>query len=383
MRTLSLSLAFITLLVLTGCNKDKTPTAPTPASAISLAGSLNFGSVTVGNTSTATLTIGNTGTGELIVTSVTYPAGFSGSFASGTIPANGSQVVTVTFAPTAAQTYTGNITVTGNQASGTNTIAVSGAGVAILTFTLSGIVTETPPTTSTVLAGVRVAFVDGANAGKSATTGTDGRYQITGVVNGGYTVTASLAGYTTASLPVGVNGNTTLDFRLDPIATRTTFGAGQYRVGPDIPVGRYYSDPVAGCHFQRVRNFNGTPSDVIADVVVDFDAGQWIVDLLSTDVGFITETNCGFWFMTPRRGLLSTITSGTWIVGAQVTPGTYRAENSVAGCYWKRLSNFSGATDAILGSAIANGPGVQLVTIANTDAGFSSTAECGTWTRTP
>ena len=41
---------------------------------------------------------------------------------------------------------------------------------------------------STVLAGVRVAFVDGANQGQSATTGADGRYTITGVVNGGYTV---------------------------------------------------------------------------------------------------------------------------------------------------------------------------------------------------
>ena len=44
------------------------------------------------------------------------------------------------------------------------------------------------PRMSTVLAGVRVAFVDGANQGQSATTGADGRYTITGVVNGGYTV---------------------------------------------------------------------------------------------------------------------------------------------------------------------------------------------------
>src|SRR5687768_12537450 len=110
---------------------------------------MNFGSVTVGSTATATLTIGNTGTGELTITSVSYPTGFGGSFASGTIPANGSQVVTVSFTPTTAQSFTGNITVTGNQASGTNTIAVSGAGVAIPSFTLSGIVTETPPTTST------------------------------------------------------------------------------------------------------------------------------------------------------------------------------------------------------------------------------------------
>jgi hypothetical protein len=382
MRPLYLFFGFAALVLLTGCN-EKTPTTPTPTSAITLSGNMNFGSVTVGSTGSATLTIANTGAGELTVTSVSYPTGFSGTFASGTVPANGSQAITVTFTPTAAQSYSGNITVTGNQASGTNSIAVSGAGVAIPTFTLSGIVTETPPTTSTVLAGVRVTVVDGANQGRTATTGADGRYQITGVVNGGFSVSAALTGYTTVVLPVGINGNTTLDFRLEPLAARTTFGPGQYRVPADMPIGRYYSDPSNGCHFTRVRGFGGAPSDVIVDTIVNFDAGQWIVDLLSTDAGFVTDANCGFWFPTPRRGLLTGITPGMWIVGAQITPGTYRAESSTQGCYWQRVSNFTGAIDAIIASQFVTSPGVQLVTIANTDAGFSATTECGTWVRTP
>lgn len=349
---------------------------------MALSGNMAFGSITVGTAATATMTIANTGTGELTITSVTYPAGFSGPFASGTIAANGSQAITVTFTPAAAQAYSGNITVTGNQASGTNTIAVSGTGVAVATFTLSGIVTETSPTTSTVLSGVVVAFVDGANQGRSATTGADGRYRITGVVNGGYTVSATRAGYTPVALPVGINGNTALDFRLEPLAARTMFGPGQYRVPADIPVGRYYSDPANGCHFARVRSFGGTPAEAIVDTVLQFDAGQWIVDLLATDAGFVTDANCGFWFTTPRRGLLTSITPGMWIVGAQITAGTYRADTSTQGCYWQRVSNFTGAVDAIIANQFVTSPGVQLVTIAATDAGFSATAECGTWTRT-
>ena len=340
-----------------------------------------FGNVTVGTTATSTLMIGNTGNSELIITSVAYPAGFSGNFASGTIPANGSQAVTVTFTPTAAQAFTGNIAVSGNQAAGTNTIAVSGTGMTQATFTLSGIVTETPPTTSTVLSGVVVTFIDGANQGRSATTGADGRYQITGVVNGGFTVSAVRSGYTSVALPVGVNGNTTLDFRLEPIAPRTSFGPGQYRVPTDIPAGRYYSDPANGCHFQRVRSFGGTPSESIVDTIINFDAGQWIVDVLPADGGFVTDANCGFWFTTPRRGLLTSITPGMWIVGAQITPGTYRANNSTPGCYWQRVSNFSGASDAVIANAFVTSSGVQLVTIASTDAGFSATVECGTWTQ--
>ena len=375
---------FVGLALLAGCGKDDpTPTAPTQGAVITLSGNLAFGDVAAGSTATATLTITNTGNAPLTITSIGFPAGFSGNFPSGTIAAGGSQAVTVTFAPTAAQSYTGTITVNGDHRSGTNTIAVSGTGFTVPMFTLSGLVTETPPTTSTVLAGVRVAFLDGANAGKSAITGADGRYQITGVVNGGYTVTATLAGYTTASLPVGIDGNTTLNFRLEPLSARTQFGPGQYRIPTDIPVGRYYSDPMSGCQFQRLRGFGGTSSDVIVGTIVDFDAGQWIVDLLATDAGFQTTANCGFWFTTPRRGLLTTISPGMWIVGAQITAGTYRAENSRQGCYWQRVSNFTGGADAIIANSLATSDGPQLVTIASTDAGFSATAECGTWARVP
>lgn len=132
-----------------------------------------------------------------------------------------------------------------------------------------------------------------------------------------------------------------------------------------------------------MRSFGGAPSDAIVDSLINFDAGQWIVDLLATDAGFSTDANCGTWFMTPRRGLLTSITPGMWIVGAQVTPGTYRADNSTPGCYWQRVSNFTGAIDAIVASAFVNSAGAQLVTIAATDVGFSATAECGTWSRQP
>ena len=238
MRSIYLSLIIVVLVFVAACNKDKGPTAPTSTATLGLAGNLAFGNVAVGSTAASNVTITNTGTAPLVVTSIGYPAGFSGNFPSGTIAAAGSQVVVVTFTPTSAAAFTGTITVNATGATGTNTIAVSGTGVVTPTFTLSGLVTESAPTTSTVLAGVRVAFVDGANAGKAATTGADGRYSITGVVNGGYTVSATVAGYTTAVLPVGIDGNTTLNIRLDPVGPRTSWGPGTYRLSTDIPAGR-------------------------------------------------------------------------------------------------------------------------------------------------
>jgi len=100
----------------------------TPRRVIGLSGSLAFGSVQVGSTKQLTFTIGNTGNLPLTVSSITYPAGFTGSW-SGTIAAGGSQSVTVTFAPTAAQSYSGTVTVNSDKTGGTETIAISGTGI--------------------------------------------------------------------------------------------------------------------------------------------------------------------------------------------------------------------------------------------------------------
>ena len=143
------------------------------------------------------------------------------------------------------------------------------------------------------------------------------------------------------------------------------------------------SPTASGCQFQRLRGFGGSAADVIAGTTINFDAGQWIVDLLATDLGFFSNTSCGFWFTTPRGGLQTAISSGIWIVGAQVAPGTYRAENSRAGCLWQRLASVTGAADAVIASSAAANDGLQLVTIASGDAGFRAGLACGTWTRLP
>jgi hypothetical protein len=95
-----------------------------------LSGNLAFGNVTVGQTATTTLTITNNGNSTLTISGSTVPGGgvYTASWTNGTIPAGGSQQVTEFFAPTAAQSYNGTLTVTGDQTSGTNTIAISGTG---------------------------------------------------------------------------------------------------------------------------------------------------------------------------------------------------------------------------------------------------------------
>ncbi|WP_338758089.1 hypothetical protein V7968_25715 [Nocardia vulneris] len=73
----------------------------------------------------------------------------------------------------------------------------------------------------------------------------------------------------------------------------------------------------------------------------------------------------------------NTFGDGTWQVGRDINPGTYRRTGS-SSCYWARLSNLSGDLDGILANDNTNGPAV--VTILPSDVGFTS-KRCGTWTK--
>jgi hypothetical protein len=67
---------------------------------------------------------------------------------------------------------------------------------------------------------------------------------------------------------------------------------------------------------------------------------------------------------------------GTWLVGTDIKPGTYRSSPD-GDCYWARLKNTSGDFEAIL----ANGNGTnQVVTLKKTDKALES-ARCAPWTR--
>jgi hypothetical protein len=95
---------------------------------IGLGGNLAFGNVLTGSTATAILTITNAGNSALTVSSISYPAGFSGAW-SGSVPPEEATNVTVTFAPVAVQAYSGTVTVISDKTGGENGIGVSGAGI--------------------------------------------------------------------------------------------------------------------------------------------------------------------------------------------------------------------------------------------------------------
>ncbi|MEA2024770.1 MAG: S-layer homology domain-containing protein [Actinomycetota bacterium] len=74
---------------------------------------------------------------------------------------------------------------------------------------------------------------------------------------------------------------------------------------------------------------------------------------------------------------LKTFGDGTWIVGRDISAGTYRTAASKGLCYGARLAGFSGDLDDIIANEI--GGESLIVTIKSSDAGFES-SRCHVWT---
>ena len=68
---------------------------------------------------------------------------------------------------------------------------------------------------------------------------------------------------------------------------------------------------------------------------------------------------------------------GTFTVGKDIQPGTYRTRQGSSGCYYARLKGFGGTVGDIISNN--NTDNAAIITIAASDKGFESQG-CGTWT---
>lgn len=156
-----------------------------------------------------------------------------------------------------------------------------------------------------------------------------------------------------------------------------SFGPGTHAVGTDIPPGTYRNSGSDGCYWARLSGFSGELKDIIAN---SFTNVRQIVTIAASDEGFETTAGCGTW-----SSDLSPITAsptadfggGTFQVGPEIAPGTWRA-GADDGCYWERLSDFSGELDGIIANEFSDEQ--QIVEIEPSDVGFHSEG-CAAWTK--
>ena len=201
---------------------------------IALSGDLAFGNVTVGTIAQRTLTIANNGNSTLTISSISYPTGFSGNWSSGTIPASGSQNVTVTFSPSAATSYGGTVTVNANQTSGGNTIAASGTGT---------------PTIE------RIISLSGNLAFGDVTVGTSAQRTLTIANNGNSTLTVGSISYPSGFSGYSGNWSGTIAAGVLQNVTVTFSPTSEITYGGDLTV---ISDKTSGTETRAVSG-TGTP----------------------------------------------------------------------------------------------------------------------------
>ena len=187
------------------------------------------------------------------------------------------------------------------------------------------------------------------------------------------TITMTAAQTRAAKLPLTLRiGPKCASFTAPVVILGPHFGDGIFRVGVGgITPGTYRTAGTASCYWARMAVFGG--SAILANYS---GAGPAVVTILPTDGGF-KSTGCGTWVLNAAAVPTSSPGDGTWRVGIDVKPGTYRSPGGEA-CQWARLSGFVGNSQIV--SHV--GPGANVVTIEPTDLGFQS-YKCGSWTVAP
>lgn len=78
------------------------------------------------------------------------------------------------------------------------------------------------------------------------------------------------------------------------------------------------------------------------------------------------------------KGPATSFGDGTYLVGTEIAPGTYKTENKNGYCYYERLSGVSGGFNDIITNGSPKGPAI--IEIPATDKAFK-TSGCGTWVK--
>lgn len=166
-----------------------------------------------------------------------------------------------------------------------------------------------------------------------------------------------------------------------PAAARNTIpGSGTYLVGKDFSAGVYRSTGNTSCYWERAKDASGSLNSTIAN---DIGSGQRLVYVRPADRVFKTS-RCHIWvrvFSSVMRIKSKKTTipgNGSYLVGSDFLPGTYRSIRNTSSCYWERARSADGTS----GSTIANGisTGQLVVSISAGDSVFKS-SRCAAWTR--
>ena len=189
-------------------------------------------------------------------------------------------------------------------------------------------------------------------------------------------VTVSKAGYTTRSettAAVSV-GKASITLMTAPsitgatsLGSTLTANAGTYSPAPSAYAYQWYrnGDAISGA---RYRTYRLEAADNGRSITVRVSAS-----LINSDTRVtMSPALRPLWAVKVLPG------DGTYRVGTEIRPGLYKATGTGSGCYWERLSGFSGSFDDVTANHF--GAARTYVQILSGDAGFK-TSGCGAYDR--
>ncbi len=254
--------------------------------------SLVYGTLFVGMTLDMPLTVNNTGTAPLSISSLTVPAGFllPSSTTPFAIPAGGSSIVTVRFAPTSAATFAGNLVISSNDPSHP-TVSVPLSGTAVPVPLLAIQVNPTVLNFGTVFVGQSQNLPLTVN---NAGTGTLTVSSLT--LSAGFAVTSPSAPFT---IPGG--GSTTVTVSFTPTAPLPVTGSltisSNDPVNPTVTVSLNGNGALQPAQLISVNptslNFGAVTSGQTADLpltVSNGGTGQLTVSSFAIPAGFLVTS---------------------------------------------------------------------------------------------
>ena len=156
------------------------------------------------------------------------------------------------------------------------------------------------------------------------------------------------------------------------ITNQNLINAGTYLVGSEIQPGIYRGESLnESCYWARLENLSGEFGAILAN---DINTGQFYVEVKNSDFAF--ETRCELvsldLLQAPIGDLPTIIQAGTYLVGRDIQPGTYKGQAENISCYWARLNSVAGDLNSIITNNIAEGQ--FYVQVASSD--FALTTAC-------
>ena len=221
----------------------------------------------------------------------------------------------------------------------------------------------------------------------------DSRTPTGGTADGAVSGIGPLAGGQVFNLPVagrgGVPASGVGSVALNVTVTRptaasfvTVWPSGQARPNasnlnftPGQTVPNMVIVPVGAGGQVSIFNETGT-TDVLVDVLGWFPVGQSFTGLTPAR---LMDSRIPPPPPPPTPPAVLTFSAGTHLVNSSIPPGRYLAQNAVSGCYWERLSGFSGTLADVLANDFQGFAGPTIVDVLPTDLAFKFDGDCGTF----